>query len=365
MTPTGRTIGILGGGQLGRMLALAAAPLGYRCHIFSPESNSPASEIGNLSTVAEYTDEKALEKFAKDVDIITYEFENVPVCATEVVSSITALHPSQKSLLICRNRVKEKTFAQENKISVAPWLSVINRNALTDAVKKIGTPCILKSSELGYDGKGQTIITSDKKNDLDNAWLTVGANDCILEQKISFKKEISVIIARDLLGNMKSYTPCENIHKNGILDHTIAPILTKSLEINTAKNIATTIAKALDHVGVLCVELFVESNGNILLNEIAPRVHNSGHWTIEACGTSQFTQHIRAITGLPLQEIYQHSSALMKNLIGEDISIASDLIKTKNAHVHLYGKKKTMPGRKMGHVTWLNPTNDIRKLYTS
>ncbi|MBR72066.1 MAG: 5-(carboxyamino)imidazole ribonucleotide synthase [Rhodospirillaceae bacterium] len=360
MIPPGSTIGILGGGQLGRMLALAAAPLGYKCHLFCPELNPPASDVCFKHTIAEYNDKDLLKQFSHDIDVCTYEFENVPTNTVELIEKYKPLRPGLKSLSVTQNRTKEKSFATQNNIPVAPWQPVPERSYLNKAIDKLGIPSILKSEESGYDGKGQFLITSRKNEELDIAWQRIGKVPAILEKKINFEREISVIIARSIDKNYKCFSPIWNEHKDGILDFSVSPAPISNKLKFEAEKIAITTAESLNHVGVLCVELFVTKNNQIILNEIAPRVHNSGHWTIEACETSQFSQHIRAIVNLPLRDPKQITNATMKNLIGYDIDHWHELEESRSPFIHFYGKEETRKGRKMGHVTWLYPpTQDI------
>lgn len=357
MIPIGSTIGILGGGQLGRMLAIAAAPLGYSCHLFCPEDDAPAAEVCAKHTVAKYENVDALMSFAKNIDVVTYEFENVPSSAIQLIEKLRPVRPGKKSLTITSNRRKEKQFAMQNDISVASWQEVKERRFLGSAIKKIGVPSILKSEESGYDGKGQYTITSTENSELDLAWQKVGNVPAILEEKIDFEQEISVIIARGIDNSTKCYSPIFNVHKDGILDYSLSPAPINNRMKKKAEQIAMVAAESLDHIGVLCVELFLTKNKELLLNEIAPRVHNSGHLTIEAYKTSQFTQHIRAIVGLQLRDCLQQSNAAMKNLIGRDIDFWEKMDTNGEPSVHLYGKKEVRTGRKMGHVTWLYPTS--------
>ena len=365
MIAPGSTIGILGGGQLGRMLALAAAPLGYRCHIYCPEAVSPAADVAAAHTIAAYDDEAALAEFARAVDVVTYEFENVPADAIPVIDAITPVRPGARSLHVCRNRSREKVFARDLGIATAPWAPVADRTALQGALATVGCPAILKTEELGYDGKGQAPLNNDAPETLDAAWSSLGNAPAVLEQRIAFEREVSVVVARDINGRSEAFVPVDNTHVGGILDVTLAPAALPLSLSRKAEQIAVTVADALDHVGVLCVELFVSPDGPLLLNEIAPRVHNSGHWTIEACETSQFTQHIRAICGLPLGSSERRANAAMKNLIGDASSAWTEILQDPRAHLHLYGKSQARPGRKMGHITWLYGLDEAPELPSS
>ena len=354
MIAPGGTIGILGGGQLGRMLALAAAPLGYRCHIFSPEPDGPAAQVSVAETVAAYDDYTALEAFGAAVDVVTVEFENVPASALERLTEQVPVRPGSQSLCVAQNRIAEKDFVRGLGLETTPYaaIEVGADNAAVD--KRIGRPAVLKTQTLGYDGKGQVVLTQG--DDLLMAWRdTLGGRPAILEALAPIEREVSVVVARAPDGEVASFDPVENRHVNGILDVTLAPADILPALAAQARDGAERIAAALDHVGVLCVEFFVTGDRRLLVNEIAPRVHNSGHWTIEGCETSQFAQHIRAVCDLPLGPTARRANAAMKNLIGADAEHWWALAADPAAHVHLYGKAETRAGRKMGHVTWLSP----------
>ena len=354
MIAPGATIGILGGGQLGRMLALAAAPLGYRCHIFSPEPDGPAAQVSAVETVADYDDGAALDAFGNAVDVVTTEFENVPAEALERLAERVPVRPGARSLRIAQNRIAEKDFVRGLGLETTPYaaIEVGADNAGADA--RIGRPAVLKTQTLGYDGKGQVVLA--KGDNLLVAWRdTLGSRPAILEALAPIEREVSVIVARAPDGRVACFDPVENRHVNGILDVTLAPASIPPALARAAREGAERIAQALDHVGVLCVELFVTDDGRLLVNEIAPRVHNSGHWTIEGGETSQFAQHIRAVCGLPLGSTARRANACMKNLIGADVEYWRALAADPAAHLHLYGKAETRDGRKMGHVTWLGP----------
>jgi 5-(carboxyamino)imidazole ribonucleotide synthase len=349
----GATIGILGGGQLGRMTALAASELGYRCHIFSPERDSPASHVAAATTVASYEDRTALGAFARAVDVVTYEFENIPVDPVAFLASLVPVRPKPDVLAICQDRLREKDFLNSVGVATARYQEVSNAPGLVRAIRDLGRPAVLKTAMLGYDGKGQVMIRPDI--DLDEAWRKMGATRAVLEGFVDFTQEISVIVARGLDGTHATYIPVENHHKNHILDQTIAPARVPFAVAMKAEAIAAHIAQRLDLVGVIAVEMFVERGGAVLVNELAPRPHNSGHWTIDACVTSQFEQLVRAICGLPLGSPERHSDAVMKNLIGDDVNEWPEIVKDPGAKLHLYGKAVARPGRKMGHVTRLSP----------
>jgi 5-(carboxyamino)imidazole ribonucleotide synthase len=353
MIAPGGTIGILGGGQLGRMTALAATTLGYRCHIFCPERDSPASQVTPLATVADYGDHVALAAFAASVDVITFEFENIPGDTAEFLAAMKPVRPGPEALRIAQDRLEEKDFLRSIDVATTRYREVASAADLAGAVREIGAPCILKTVRLGYDGKGQVTIRPD--TDLRTAWHQMGAETGILEGFVDFAYEISVIVAHGQNGTWATYVPVENQHVNHILDTTIAPARVAPEIAHRAETIARHVTEQLDLVGLLSVEMFVTADGAVLVNEIAPRPHNSGHWTIDACITSQFEQLVRAICGLPLGSPERHSDAVMKNLIGADIEKWRDALDEPAAKLHLYGKNVPRPGRKMGHVTRLLP----------
>lgn len=350
--PPGSTIGILGGGQLGRMLAMAAARLGYHCHIYSPEKHSPAAEVSLRYSCADYTDIDALQKFADSVDVITYEFENIPTSGLRGLSGGAAVFPGIDILETCQHRVREKTFLNDIGIKTAPFYHAKDAGDILDGAQMVGLPYILKTVELGYDGKGQVRVTStDDRNAL---WKSLNVREAIIEGIVDFTMEISVIVARSQSGEVKCYPPVQNIHKHHILSETIAPAPIAPALSQKAEAMAKTIAEKLGLVGLLAVEMFVTTQGDILVNELAPRPHNSGHWTMDACATSQFEQAIRAVCGLPLGSTDKLCDAKMLNLIGDDINDWQKYMAMPDARLHLYGKKESRPGRKMGHVTFLS-----------
>lgn len=350
MTPLlpGSTIGILGGGQLGRMIALAAANLGYRCHIFCPEIDGPASHVATQVTNANFDDEAALTAFAQSVDIVTYEFENVPAATAALLAKYVPVLPNAKALEVAQDRIAEKTFVRDLGGGVPAFRAVSSLEELEAAVAEIGTPAILKTRRFGYDGKGQARLTSPE--DAAAAWESIGRNPAILEAMVPFDGEVSVIVARGADGRMVHYGPVHNVHKNGILDVSRVPAPFSETLAANAVSAARKLADALDYVGVLAVELFVVGD-DVLFNEMAPRVHNSGHWTTEGAVTSQFENHVRAICGLPLGATNPLGRVEMRNLIGEDADQWLDLLADPELHVHLYGKGEARPGRKMGHTT--------------
>lgn len=344
--PQGATIGILGGGQLGRMLSVAASRLGYRCHIYEPGA-APAGDVALTVTTAPYEDEAALRAFAASVDVITYEFENVPTSALDLLESLKPIRPNRRALAISQDRVTEKSFLNELGLQTAPWAIVSSEAELHSAVAKLGVPAILKTTRLGYDGKGQVKLTAPE--DVPDAWAAMNGAACVLEGFIAFDREVSIIAARGLDGSVSAYDPGENIHVGGILRTTTVPARLSPGLRSDAVLLAARILNALDYVGVMGVELFVTPQG-LLVNEIAPRVHNSGHWTQQGCTVDQFEQHIRAVTGLPLGDGGRYADVVMENLIGDDIRRVPELLKARDTAVHLYGKGAPRPGRKMGHV---------------
>ncbi|HWX59028.1 5-(carboxyamino)imidazole ribonucleotide synthase [Bradyrhizobium sp.] len=348
----GDTIGILGGGQLGRMLAMAAARLGLRCQIFSPDPESPAFDVVLNATCAEYADVEALELFANDVDVITYEFENVPASAVLVLSARRPVLPDRKILETTQDRLAEKDFVTRLGIGTADYADVSTAAGLREAIARIGLPSVIKTRRFGYDGKGQAIIREG--DDPDRIWDDLGTKSAILEAFIPFEREISVIAARSVDGHVECYDVTENEHRDHILKVSRAPAAIPDALAEEARHIAGTIAGALGYVGVLAVEMFVlaEAGGpKVLVNEIAPRVHNSGHWTLDGASISQFEQHIRAIAGWPLGKPVRHGPVTMTNLIGDEINDYRRWLTVPGATVHIYGKGTPRPGRKMGHVT--------------
>lgn len=353
------TIGILGGGQLGRMLATAASELGLRTHILCPDERAPAYDAASKHTVASYTDEKALAAFAKSVDVITYEFENVPV---EAVAFLTAqgaiVRPGAKALETAQDRLVEKQFVNSLGALTADFHAVDDLASLKAGLDAVGRPAILKTRRLGYDGKGQTRITtadSDLSAAFDKAikfaWDEVGAAPSILEGFVPFVREVSIIGARGADGDIKLFDPAENVHRSGILKSSTVPAAIPDATADKARSVTRNMLTALDYVGVMGVEFFVLDSGDVIVNEYAPRVHNSGHWTQDGCAVSQFEQHIRAVAGWPLGDPARHSDAVMENLIGDEVEQWHELAAEPQSCVHLYGKREARPGRKMGHVT--------------
>lgn len=344
--PPGATVGILGGGQLGRMLAVAASRLGYRTHVFDPAADGPAAQVAGAATVASWDDAAALAGFAASVDVVTYEFENIPASALDLIEASRPVRPCRYALEVSADRVTEKIFLNDLGLATAPWAAVDDAATLSQAVARIGTPAILKTRRLGYDGKGQIRLDTDDGAAFDQ----LGAA-AILEGVVPFSGEISVIVARGLDGSIAAYDPGLNLHRDGILRRTTVPSGLPASTVQDAVLIASRIVTALDYVGVMGVELFVTPDG-LLVNEVAPRVHNSGHWTQLGCAIDQFEAHIRAVAGLPLGNARRHADVEMQNLIGDDIAQLPALL-AEGAQIHLYGKAEARPGRKMGHVNRL------------
>lgn len=379
----GSTIGILGSGQLGRMLALAARPFSYNIHVFSPEANSPAGQVADREFVAAYDDLAAVREFAESVDVVTYEFENVPLATAETCAAIVPLRPGAQALRIAQNRLREKRFFADNSLPTVPFAAVHSLADLQAGLAEIGCPAVLKTAVSGYDGKGQ--IKLNHPDEAANAWQAVGEVACILEGWVTFEREVSMVAARDVNGRIAHYNLIENSHHNHILDVSVAPAEVLPQAVVQAEKMVQTVLTALDVVGVLCVEFFLGSDGQLLLNEIAPRPHNSGHLTIEACVTSQFEQQLRTVCGLPVGDTSYLRPAAMANLLGdlwgsaqrrgaeaqrEEVEriMRKSVQSAKSADkfpdwtavlthphlkLHLYGKKSARPGRKMGHLTAL------------
>jgi 5-(carboxyamino)imidazole ribonucleotide synthase len=350
--PPGSTIGIVGGGQLGRMLSIAAAQLGYKCHIFDPHERAPAADVAACFTRAGYGDRAALEAFAARVDVATYEFENLP--AEPLAALGDKLRPGTRSLAVAQDRAREKEFIETCRNRVAAWRSVSSLDEVQAAVEDVGIPVVLKTRRYGYDGKGQAWIASPA--DVQRGWDSIGREPAIAEAAVRFTTEFSVVLARWADGRHSFWDAPENVHENGILRRSTVPCSdTVAVQVPEAREAALRIAEALGHVGVLTVEFFASDSGPVV-NEIAPRVHNSGHWTIEGAVTSQFEQHIRAICDLPPgSTALVGSGATMDNLIGDEVNRWPEIVADPDAHLHLYGKHEARPGRKMGHVTRVLP----------
>lgn len=345
LTP-GATIGILGGGQLGRMLSVAAARLGFKTHIFEPGANPPAGQVADRVTTAAYGDAKALEAFSQSVDVITYEFENIPTQALDLLEAHRPIRPGREALRVSQDRLTEKTFLQGLGLKTAPFADITDLDSLQAAIDEIGTPAILKTRRFGYDGKGQARLRAPDVADA--ALADMAGAPSILEGFVDFSHEVSVIAARGLDGQVACFDPGENIHRDGILHTTTVPARLSPAQRTDAVLLAANILNALDYVGVMGVELFVTPQG-LIVNEIAPRVHNSGHWTQNGCAIDQFEQHIRAVVGWPLGDGQRHTDVVMENLIGHDMERVPELARERDVALHLYGKTEVKPGRKMGH----------------
>lgn len=345
--PQGAVIGILGGGQLGRMLSVAASRLGFKTCIFEPAGDCPASHVANYHYQANYDDEDALRAFAQACDIVTYEFENIPTSALDIIDALVPIHPGREALRVSQDRITEKDFLSGLGLRVAPYAAVEDAASMAAAVAAVGAPSILKTRRFGYDGKGQARLKT--ADDAEAALADMAGAPAVLEGFIAFSAEISVIAARSPSGEVACFDPGENVHEGGILRTTTVPAnISASLRMD-AVLLAGRILNALEYVGVMGVELFVTPQG-LVVNEIAPRVHNSGHWTQNGCTVDQFEQHIRAITGWPLGNGQRHSDVVMENLIGDDMDRVPTLAAQAETALHLYGKAEVKPGRKMGHA---------------
>ncbi len=356
----GSTIGILGSGQLGRMIAIAARRMGYRVHTLSPEADSPTGQVADREVVASYDDVEAVKRFAGDVDVITLEFENISAVCVDAASPIAPVRPKGSVLHTTQNRLREKTFLAENGFPVAPFRHISTKEELANGVDEIGTPAVLKTAGFGYDGKGQVRIETE--NDVEGAWSSLTGQEAVLEAFIDFDLELSVVAARGLTGDFSHYGTVENKHSRHILDLTTAPADVSGAINVTAVNLTRRVFDALDVVGVACVEYFLDRDKNLIINEIAPRVHNSGHFTFDACVTSQFEQQVRAVCGLPLGSTEQPRPAAMANLLGDlwkngEPNWAAALA-IPEVKLHLYGKQEPRPGRKMGHLTAMADTRE-------
>ncbi|MCE8516037.1 5-(carboxyamino)imidazole ribonucleotide synthase [Ruegeria pomeroyi] len=343
----GARIGILGGGQLGRMLSVAAARLGFVTHIYEPGANPPAGQVADRVTTAGYDDAAALAAFAASVDVITYEFENIPTEALDILEAHRPIRPGREALRVSQDRLTEKSFLRDLGLMTAPFADVTDLASLEAAIGEIGTPAILKTRRFGYDGKGQARLKSP--GDAAAALADMAGAPAILEGFVQFTHEVSVIAARGLDGQVACFDPGENVHRDGILHTTTVPARLSAAQRTDAVLLAARILNALDYVGVMGVELFVTPAG-LIVNEIAPRVHNSGHWTQNGCAVDQFEQHIRAVAGWPLGDGQRHADVVMENLIGADMDRVPELATERDLALHLYGKAEAKPGRKMGHV---------------
>lgn len=349
----GATIGVMGGGQLGRMFAVAARRMGFRVHTFSPEEDGPAAQFSDVSTVADYGDEAAVREFVQQIDLLTFEFENIPSATVEWCANHIPVRPNAAVLHTAQHRLREKEFLSKSGFPVARYAAIRSRADLDGALRTIGTPAILKTAGFGYDGKGQQFVDGSKS--ADELWVDRPGDELVLEQAIDFEREISVIVARSPNGTAETLPVSENIHRNHILDVTIVPARVGETIAREAAELACSVAEKLNVVGLLAVEMFQNRDGELLVNELAPRPHNSGHWSIEGCTTSQFEQHVRAVCGLPLGSTELLRPSAMANLLGDlwthgepDWAAA---LQTPNVRVHLYGKREPRPRRKMGHLT--------------
>ncbi|TCU15727.1 5-(carboxyamino)imidazole ribonucleotide synthase [Rhizobium sullae] len=349
---TAKTIGIIGGGQLGRMLAMAAARLNFRTIILEPQADCPAAQAANNQIVAAYDDPAALAELVKACDVVTYEFENVPVSAAEAIAKDVPVYPPPKALEVAQDRLVEKRFINECGIPTARSHAVDSQSELEAALRDFGGQGVLKTRRLGYDGKGQKVFRS-AADSAEGVFAALGGVPLILESFVAFEREISIIAARAADGTVVAFDPAENVHRNGILHSSTVPASISDATAAAARQAAEAILSSLGYVGVIGIEFFVLADGGLIANEMAPRVHNSGHWTEAACVVSQFEQHIRAVGGLPLGNADRHSDCVMQNLVGDDILGLPDWLKRRDTLVHLYGKTESRPGRKMGHVTVL------------
>lgn len=353
MIKPGSTIGVFGSGQLGRMFAIAAREMGYRVATFSPESDTPTGHIADTEIVAPYEDLDKVREFARQVDVVTFEFENVPFETVRTASEFSPVHPRGEVLHTTQNRLREKTFLAQNGFPVTPFRHIKTLDDLRAAIIEIGLPCVLKTAGFGYDGKGQVKIKNS--DDIEAAFGAIGGQEAVLEQFIDFEKEVSVVAARDRQGNFVHYGVIENTHQNHILDISFAPAAIPTKIFVDATEVTAGLLEALDVVGVMCVEFFVTKNGGLLINELAPRPHNSGHLTIDACMTSQFEQQVRAVCGLPLGSTEFLRPAAMANLLGDLWQNGEpkweQALDDPNVRLHLYGKADPRSGRKMGHLT--------------
>ena len=354
----GKTIGVLGGGQLGRMFAQAAQTLGFRVHVFEPQVDCPAGAVANRVVNAAFDDIEALKAFARGVDVVTYEFENIPSEPLEAIAGIVPLHPRAEVLHICQNRQREKMWLRANGFPHVRYAEALDGDVAA-AVAQVGRPCVVKTADFGYDGKGQMRIATDA--DLEQANAIFRGRRCVIERWVDFKCELSVIVARSTTGDVKAFPVAENIHTRHILDVSLVPARLGAAVVREAEQVALAIAEKLGVVGLLAVEMFLTDRGEVLVNELAPRPHNSGHWTLDGCETSQFEQHVRAVCGLPLGAVDVRQPTVMVNILGDawgwrGTTVTGEphwpaILGAERAKLHLYGKREPRPGRKMGHFT--------------
>lgn len=354
----GKTIGVLGGGQLGRMFAQAAQTLGYRIHIFEPQAKCPAGAVANLEVNASYDDAAALLEFARGVDVVTYEFENIPAAALEVIAPIVPLHPRAEVLHTTQNRQREKAWLRANGFPHVAYAEALDGD-IAPAVAQVGLPCVVKTADFGYDGKGQMKLATPA--DLEQAVAIFRGRRCVVEAWCEFTCELSVIVARSSTGETKALPVAENIHTHHILDFSLVPARVPTATAHAAETLAMQIAEKLGVIGLLAVELFLTTRGELVVNELAPRPHNSGHWSLDGGETSQFEQHVRAVCGLPLGAVGVREPTVMVNILGDawkwaDGKVVGEpnwaaILAAPKAKLHLYGKAEPRPGRKMGHFT--------------
>jgi len=353
----GSTIGMLGGGQLGRMFTIAARTLGYKVIVLEPDPHSPAGQLADQHIKATYHDEQALTQFGQQCDVITTEFENIPAQTLEFLTQFCPVHPSASAVQVAQDRIVEKEFVRSCGLSPVPFAAIRKLEDIPSACQQITFPAILKTARLGYDGKGQ--ITVNNPAEVEQAFQQLKAVDCVLEQRVDLEKEISVVLARSVSGDMQCFPIAENLHRDGILHQTIAPARISEALAEQAKQAASSMAAKLEFVGVMAVEFFVTRQGELLINEMAPRTHNSGHYTLDACMTSQFEQQVRTVCELPFGDTRLHTPVVMMNLLGDlwgsSQPIWNELLASPNTKLHLYGKHEARPGRKMGHFCTLNP----------
>ncbi len=356
MIPPGKTIGVLGGGQLGRMFAQAAQAMGYRVHVYEPQANCPAGAVANREVNASYEDLRALKEFAREVDVITYEFENIPSEPLAAIAPLVPLHPRAEVLHICQNRQREKAWLRANGIPHVKFAEALDGD-IAAAVAQVGRPCVVKTADFGYDGKGQMKINTDEE--LAQAVAIFRGRRCVVERWVDFQREVSVVVARSSAGETRAFPVAENIHSRHILDFSIVPARIGAGIAREAEMLATSIAEKLGVVGLIAVEMFLANNGEVLVNELAPRPHNSGHWSMDGCETSQFEQHVRAVCGLPLGPVGVREPTVMVNILGDAWKWREGVLEgppnwaailgEPAAKLHLYGKAEPRVGRKMGH----------------
>jgi 5-(carboxyamino)imidazole ribonucleotide synthase len=354
----GAALGVLGGGQLGRMFAIAARRMGYRVHAFSPDDDSPAGQVADVEVTASFEDLDALRTFARGVEVVTFEFENVPIEAIDAVAALAPVRPSGVALHTAQQRAREKTFLADRGVPTAPFASAATLDELWDAVARVGTPAVIKTAVFGYDGKGQHKVATPA--DVEHIWTAIGHQEAVVERFVNLQAEISIVAARGIDGEVAAFPPFENRHRNHILDLTTVPAAIPPPVAKQAVEITRTILEELQYVGVLCVEFFLSTGGELLVNELAPRPHNSGHVTFDAAVTSQFEQQVRAICGLPLGSAEILRPAAMANLLG-DLWVDGEpnwaaALRFTDVKLHLYGKNNPRPGRKMGHLTAVGRT---------